>query len=174
MVSIPWVVPAALALTWALQSTAWCAQEASEPESAQAPPERTEATSPANVEEAPAAVQDGSNDRPRVRTRTRGSLNDRVREMTRALDLNPGQQAKLREILEEQRAQIEKVWNDPAIAPSNRTAVTAKIGGQTSDRIRAMLSDEQKKRYSPPKQAGQRPSSGTPSVEEWMSKTRSK
>jgi hypothetical protein len=94
--------------------------------------------------------------------------------MTRALDLDAGQQAKLREILEAQRAQVQKVWSDPAIAPSDRTAATAAIGEQTSDRIRSMLNDEQRKRYGPPKQAGQRPPSGTPSVEEWMSKTRPK
>jgi len=171
--SKPWIVPAALALTWVLQSAAWCAQDVSEPASAQTP-ETPRASSPADADGAPAATPDESTSRPRVRARTRGSLNDRVREMTRALDLNAGQQAKLREILEAQRAQIQKVWNDPAIAPSNRTAVTAKIAEQTSDRIRAMLSDDQKKRYNPPKQAEQRPPSGSPSVEEWMSKTRPK
>jgi hypothetical protein len=55
------------------------------------------------------------------------------------------------------------------VPPPNRVAATQAIGDKTADRIRALLNDEQKKKYNAPRQprdtaAGAR----GPSVEDWM------
>jgi hypothetical protein len=94
-------------------------------------------------------------------------LEDRVRILTKALDLDPRQQEGLRKILQSQREQVMKAWSDASVAPAYRVAATQAIEDGTADRIRALLNDEQRKKYNPPRQAHQAPGSG---VEEWMGK----
>jgi hypothetical protein len=96
-------------------------------------------------------------------------LEDRVKVMARALDLDARQQLELRKILQGQRQQVMKAWSDTTVAPAYRVAATQAIGDGTADQIRALLNDEQKKRYSAPRQAREAASSG-PSVEDWMKK----
>ena len=76
------------------------------------------------------------------------SLDENVRRLTRGLDLDPVQQEKLRQILVDQHRQVMQLRSGESAAPTDVTGATLAIYAQTKGRIRAMLSDEQKSRYS--------------------------
>lgn len=96
-------------------------------------------------------------------------LENRVDTLAKALELDAGQQAELRRILEEQRAKLQRIWSDTSIPPAYRVSATRGLSERTADRIRAMLSDEQKKLYNPPRTQHRAPaSSHGRSVEDWM------
>jgi len=97
-------------------------------------------------------------------------LDERVRSLGTALDLSPAQQAQLRKLLLEQREEVKTIWNDTSIPASDRIGATQAISERTADRIRAMLNEEQKKKYGPPPQRPPRPDGST--VEQWMNLTR--
>jgi hypothetical protein len=70
-----------------------------------------------------------------------------VRRLTRILELDAGQQVRLREILDNQRRQIRKVWADTAGYGSDRVTPTRAVLERTREEIRAMLNEEQRKKY---------------------------
>ncbi len=97
---------------------------------------------------------------------------DRVAALTRALNLDAAQQAQLTKVLESRRERISKVWNDATLPAAYRISATRAIEDNTADQIRAMLSEEQKKKYNPsrpPQKVG--PGVDEPSVEDWMKAT---
>jgi Spy/CpxP family protein refolding chaperone len=94
-------------------------------------------------------------------------LEDRVKILSKALDLDAGQQLDLKKILEGQREQVMKAWSDPSVAPAYRVLATQAIGDRTADQIRALLNDEQRKKYGAPRQAREAGGAG-PGVEDWM------
>ena len=98
------------------------------------------------------------------------SLEDRVKTLSQALDLDAKQQARLRKVLEGQREQVRRVWSDASVPAAYRVSATQAISDNTADQIRALLSEEQKKHYNPPKPPREAlPGSSRPSVEAWMS-----
>jgi len=97
----------------------------------------------------------------------RSGLDDRVAMLTRALELDAKQQVALRKVLQREREQIMEVWSDTSVAPARRVAATQAIGDRTADQIRALLTDEQKKKYNPPRQVHEAAGSSR-SVEDWM------
>lgn len=103
-----------------------------------------------------------------ARHREGATLEDRVRALTQGLDLDASQQAALRKVLINQREQILKVWNDPSPVPAAyRIGAVKAITDHTADQIRALLNDEQRKKYNPPR----RPSpegEQRPDVSAWM------
>jgi hypothetical protein len=101
-------------------------------------------------------------------------LDDRVNTLTKALDLDATQQSGLRKVLESQREQVARVWNDESVPAAYRVVATQAISDKTADQIRALLNDEQKKKYNPPKPHNAAPGSTGPSVEDWMNKTKPK
>jgi hypothetical protein len=126
------------------------------------------ARAPAAGEDRPAASFPVRRQSP-VRYRAHG-VQDRVKVLTRALDLDASQQAQLRRILESQRQRVLAAWSDPSVAPARRVAATQAISAETTTRIRALLNDEQKRKFGPERQARE-PEAPGPSVEAWMSKT---
>ncbi len=95
-----------------------------------------------------------------------GTLDHRVKVLVKALDLDSRQQAELWKILESQRQAVTKIWSDPALLAAERAPATRAVEDRTAEEIRAILNDEQKKRYNPPKpQGAQVP---PPNVEAWM------
>ena len=80
----------------------------------------------------------------------RSGLEARVATLTRALALDPKQQGELRTLLRDQRQQVQQIWHDESIPAADRVAATRKVSLRTADRIRAMLSEEQRKKYDPP------------------------
>ncbi len=69
-----------------------------------------------------------------------------VRRLAQGLRLDQEQQAKLREILVDQYAQLMKLRTESASA-TDRTGAMRAIVDRTRERIREMLNDEQKKQY---------------------------
>ena len=76
------------------------------------------------------------------------SLDEGVGRLTRGLDLDPGQQESLRQILVDQHRRIMKLRSANSAAATDVTGTMLAIYDQTKARIRAMLNDEQKKKYS--------------------------
>jgi len=113
-----------------------------------------------------------SSAKPALRTpahvRAGGSLQHRVDVLGKALQLDARQRTELAAILESQRQAVTKIWSDPAMLPAERTPATRALQLRTADQIRAMLSEEQRKRYNPPNPQGAAPPS--PNVEDWMQK----
>ena len=97
------------------------------------------------------------------------SLDDRVQILTKGLELDAKQQAELRRLLERQREDVIKVWNDASLPAPYRVSATQAISDRTADQIRALLNEEQRKRYNPPRQPHLAAEGlGRRSVEEWM------
>jgi hypothetical protein len=106
-----------------------------------------------------------------IRRAPRGGVEDRIQAMAKGLDLDAKQQVELRKLLESQRAQIKRVWADSSMPADDHVNATRAILMRTGDRIRAMLSEEQKKKYFAA--ATPRDSKvGSPDVEYWMRVTR--
>lgn len=97
----------------------------------------------------------------------RQSLDDRVTLLAKELDLNEAQQLEVRKLLQAQRDQIVKLWDDTSIQPGRRVVATQAISDKTAEQIRALLNEEQKKKYIQPRK---RDTQGAtrPNVETWM------
>ena len=96
-------------------------------------------------------------------------LEQRITLLSAELSLDAQQQAQVRRILEDQREQVMRVWNDSSLPAANRVSATRVIGDRAADRIRAILTEEQKAKYHQarkPREPGENPPS--PSVEAWM------
>jgi hypothetical protein len=104
---------------------------------------------------------------------TTHGIEERVRLLARGLDLDAKQQAELRRLLESQRDQIKRVWADGSIPAEDHVGATRAILETTRERIRAMLNDEQRKKY-PAARSPRDPSPGQPDVEQWMRLTQPK
>lgn len=103
------------------------------------------------------------------------ALEARVRALTQALTLDAGQQAALRELLQRQRATVSGIWSDPKLLPAERGPAVHAATDRTAEEIRAILNDEQKLKYSPPKPAQSKAlQEAGGSVEKWMDATREK
>jgi hypothetical protein len=70
-----------------------------------------------------------------------------VQLVARELALDATQQVRLRGILQAQRDDIARAWRDPSVPAALRIAATQTIGEKTADRIRAILTDEQREKY---------------------------
>jgi uncharacterized coiled-coil protein SlyX len=102
------------------------------------------------------------------------SLDVRVARLSRALNLDAAQQAQLRGVLMEQEKQVQQAWSDTSVPPAYRVLATRVISDQTADRIRALLNDEQKKKYNPPRLAPPPHAAGEPGVEQWLNTSSAK
>jgi periplasmic protein CpxP/Spy len=98
----------------------------------------------------------------------RSPLDERVATLTKALGLDAKQQTMLRQVLQDQRRQVERIWLDESMTPAVRVAATRKLSTQTGDRIRALLSEEQRRKYDPPSQADPGKTIGGAHVEDWL------
>jgi hypothetical protein len=122
---------------------------------------------------APAAARTrgtpSSSQQPPLPRGMRSGLDARVATLTRALGLDATQQAALRKLLQDQRQQVQRIWNDEAVSATDRITATRMASMHTADSIRALLSEEQRKRYDPPPQDDASRTIGNAHVEEWMS-----
>jgi hypothetical protein len=104
----------------------------------------------------------------RGRVRAAGSLQHRGDALAKALQLDARQRTELLTILESQRQALRNIWSDPKLPPADRTPATRALQERTANQIRAILTDEQRKLYNPPKPESA--ATPTPNVEEWMRK----
>lgn len=101
-------------------------------------------------------------------------LEVRVKLLTEKLDLDPKQQVEVKRLLERERQQILQVRTNTNRSAVDRALAIQAIGDKTSDQVRAMLNEEQKKKYPaarPPRDAKIAPQAD---VEHWMQLTRPK
>ena len=104
-------------------------------------------------------------------TAARQSLDERVRLFARNYDLNESQQAEVKKILEQRQQETLQIRADPSINGDARIERFRALQVTTVERIRAVLTEEQRKKYNPlapqqiPKAEGQR------SVEDWLKLT---
>jgi hypothetical protein len=97
-------------------------------------------------------AQDGATPRPVRRGPVRHltaaqSIDESVRRLTRGLELDPGQQERLRQILLDQRRQIMRLRSGGSAVSGDATGRMLAIYDQTRARIRAMLNEDQRKKY---------------------------
>jgi Spy/CpxP family protein refolding chaperone len=104
------------------------------------------------------------------RQSNRSTIDERASRFARNLDLTEAQQASVKKILEQQRQEILRIRNDPSIAGSAGIDRVRALQEKTVERIRAVLNEEQKKKYDPlaPRKI---PPTPQPSVEDWLKKT---
>lgn len=106
---------------------------------------------------------------------SRSSLDERIRILSKRLDLDATQQSELRALLEGQRDRVMRVWSDTSLPAAYRISATQAISDKTADRIRALLNEEQRKKFNPPRPARDAAAgSAQPSVEDWMNATEQK
>jgi Spy/CpxP family protein refolding chaperone len=97
-------------------------------------------------------------------------LDSRVRQFAKALDLNAEQQAAVRKILLQQQQEILEIRHDPTLVGSAGIDKVRALQEITAAKIRAILNEEQKKKYDPfaPRRI---PPSTQYSVEDWLNAT---
>jgi hypothetical protein len=101
----------------------------------------------------------------------RPSLDERVKKLAAALNLDEAQQVAVKRILEQRQQETLRLRHDTSITGSTRIERLRALQDQTVLRIRLVLNDEQKKKYDPlaVRQAG--PAPGQKSVEDWLKVT---
>jgi phage shock protein A len=90
------------------------------------------------------------------------------------LELTEAQQTQLAKVLASQREQIRKLWRDQKVPPEYRVGAMRAINEQTEDRIRALLNDEQKKKYVASRPRDPARTSQQPNVDYWPNATKPK
>jgi hypothetical protein len=76
-------------------------------------------------------------------------IDQRVRTLARALNLNVDQQGQVRMILVDQVQRLQKILRDPSLAADDRIGALRAMNQGTTERIRSVLDEEQKKKYNP-------------------------
>lgn len=110
-----------------------------------------------------------------VRLQPHEVLDERMKLLAAELDLDAAQQEKIKWILEDQRIQIKNLWDDTSVPASIRVVSTQAMSAKTAERIRALLNDRQKEKYSKPRKP---PSAADHAdkrrAEEWMNDMQAK
>jgi hypothetical protein len=108
---------------------------------------------------------------PQMHTMHASGIEQRIALLTAELGLDAQQQSEVRKVLLDQRTQVLKVWNDESIPAGYRVIATRAISDKTAERIRALLSEEQKAKYIAPRKAHEpQPGDSKVSIEQWMGK----
>jgi hypothetical protein len=105
----------------------------------------------AAIEPSPAREGTAMTGRSRVHGGATSALDRRIALLARELDLDPTQQLKVRSLLEGQREQIVRIWQDESVPGALRVARTQAISVRTEDGIRAVLTDAQRQKYFKPR-----------------------
>ena len=95
------------------------------------------------------------------------SIEESVQRLTRGLDLNPDQQERLREILMDQHRQMMRLRKAGFGASDDATGAMLSIYDQTRARIRALLTEEQLKKY-PAAVPRDQTAAGQADLESWL------
>jgi hypothetical protein len=96
---------------------------------------------------------------------------DPAAAFAKRLDLEPKQQAQVRRLLEIRQTQMRTVWTNPAIDAGDRVGAVKAINEKTVAQIRALLTDEQRKKYFQPRPIGSLQTEPTLSVADWLRAT---
>ena len=102
------------------------------------------------------------------RTRQRSGIDGRVKVLAKNLDLNEAQQSAVKNILEQRRQETLRLRLDSSVTPSSRIARFRVLQDKTVEQIRAVLNEEQRKKYDPLVVRGIPPAQDQRSVEDWL------
>jgi len=91
--------------------------------------------------------------------------------LARSLDLNEAQRAAVKKILEQRQQETLRIRQDPSISGGARIERFRALQDNTVERIRAVLNEEQKKKYDPLAVRGMQPAPQQRSVEDWLKVT---
>lgn len=101
----------------------------------------------------------------------RPSIDERVKIFARNLDLNQEQQAAVKKILEQRQQETLRIRQDSSISGSARIERFRALQDNTVERIRAVLNEEQRKKYDPLTVRKRQPAPDQRSVEDWIKAT---
>lgn len=96
------------------------------------------------------------------------TIDDRIKSLTKALNLDEQQQAGVKMVLERQQLQARKIQFDQSLDGAERIGTFRALQEDTISRIRALLNDEQKMKYDPLTHATQNWNSSDTYVDQWM------
>jgi len=99
-------------------------------------------------------------------------MDERVEQLARYLDLNEGQRSALKSILLENQQEILKMRRAPSQGEELQIDRFRIIEDKTVEKIRAMLTEEQRKRYDPLGVRNSNSAAQNVSVEDWLKQTR--
>ena len=102
------------------------------------------------------------------RQHKRSSIDDRVKSLSKMLDLNERQRSELKKVLWSRHDQVIKILRAQSLSPVDRISQFRTINDNTIERITALLDEEQKKKYNPPRQPEAAGSSPKASLEDWL------
>jgi len=95
-------------------------------------------------------------------------IDARVERLSKALDLDEKQRMELGRLLVQQREQVARIWSDASVPAPYRVNATQVVSDRTADQIRAMLNDEQRTKFNPPRRQRAADAAVRPDVEAWM------
>jgi periplasmic protein CpxP/Spy len=98
----------------------------------------------------------------------RPTIDDRVKNLAKGLNLNDTQQAGVKSVLERQQMQARQIQFDQTISGAERIGRFRALQEDTVLRIRALLNDEQKKKYDPLNHGTLNTTSTDSYVDQWM------
>jgi protein CpxP len=75
------------------------------------------------------------------------TLDDQMKHLTKQLSLTADQQAKLRPILEDQRAQMEKLHGDSSLSREDRFSKMQELRQSSDSQIKSVLNEDQQKNF---------------------------
>jgi Spy/CpxP family protein refolding chaperone len=104
------------------------------------------------------------------RQHTGPKIDDQVRVLAKNLNLGEAQQSAVKKILEQRQQQTQHIRLDPSLSGSARIDQFRALQDITVERIRAVLTEEQKKSYNP-LLARKRQQPPQRSVEDWLKVT---
>ena len=102
--------------------------------------------------------------------RKRPIVDDRVKVLAKNLDLNESQQTAVKKILERRQQETLRIQRDSTLAGSARIEQFRMLQDRTAEQIRAVLNEEQRKKYDP-FAARRIPQTEGRSVEDWLKAT---
>lgn len=106
-----------------------------------------------------------------ARSRSRGNIDEQVERLTKALDLSQTQQSSVKSILEQRLQRLGQIRHDPALSGTAKIDRFRALQERTVEQIRAVLNDEQKKKYDPLAARKVQPAPEQRSVDDWMKAT---
>ena len=113
----------------------------------------------------------GSDTTPQPRTpyrRRTATIDDQVKRFAESLDLSETQQSEVKKILEFRLVQTRRIRLDESLSGAERISRLRGLQDTTVTRIRALLNDEQKKKYDPLAVRQAQKDSPPVSVGDWM------
>lgn len=99
------------------------------------------------------------------------SNDERVKVLAKNLDLDETQQSAMKKILEQRQQETLRIRQDASISGSDRIDRFRALQDITVQRIRAVLNDEQRKKYDPLAVRKVQPEPDQRSVEDWIKLT---